>query len=87
MSDQDNPFPKGSRVEVWWTGERQWYIATVTDTRLEPHRVKGKDVLCHELHCQYVLDGLEQWHSLHNNRVRHFVSKSNDAGARRRLSK
>jgi hypothetical protein len=65
-----NPFPTGSHVEVWWAGDRQWYAAKVTDTRIELHKVKGAKVPCHEVHCVYELDGHEQWHSLHNNKMR-----------------
>ena len=32
--------------------------------------VKREKVLCREIYCVYELDGHEQWHSLHNNRVR-----------------
>ena len=36
-----NPFPTGSRVEVWWPGDRRWYVAQVTGTRIELHKIKG----------------------------------------------
>ena len=76
-----NPFPTGSRVEVWWTGDRQWYAARVTDTRIELHKVKGAKVPCHEVYCVYELDGHEQWHSLHNNKIRTAMAEpTNEAG-------
>ena len=65
-----NPFPTGSFVEVWWPGDRQWYAAKVKDTRIELHKVKGAKVPCHEVYCVYELDDHEQWHSLHNNKIR-----------------
>ena len=65
-----NPFPTGSYVEVWWPGERQWYAAHVADTRIELHKVMGTKVPFHEVFCHYELDSHEQWHSLHNNKVR-----------------
>ena len=65
-----NPFPTGSRVEIWWPGDKMWYIARVTDTRIEMHKVKGAIVPGHEVYCLYELDDHEQWHSLHNNKIR-----------------
>ena len=63
-------FPAGSRVDVWWPGDRAWYEADVVETRTEPHKIKGTRVLAREIFCRYRLDGVEKWHSLHNNRVR-----------------
>ena len=63
-------FPAGSRVDVWWPGDRAWYEADVIETRTEPHKIKGSRVLAREIFCRYLLDGVEKWHSLHNNRVR-----------------
>lgn len=63
-------YPAGSRVDVWWPGERQWFTAKVTETRTEVHTVKRTKVLCREIFCVYELDDHEQWHSLHNNKVR-----------------
>jgi len=65
-----NPFPNGSRVEVWWPGDWQWYVARVVDTRIELHKIKGAQVPCHEVYCHYELDNHKQWHSLHNNKLR-----------------
>ena len=65
-----NPFPTGSNVDVWWPGDKMWYAAKVTDTRIELHKVKGAKVPCHEVYCVYELDDHEQWHSLHNNKIR-----------------
>eukprot|EP00966_Prymnesium_polylepis_P019015 438317-Prymnesium_polylepis.1 len=65
-----NPFPTGANVEVWWTGDKMWYSARVTDTRIELHKIKGAMVPGHEVHCVYELDNHEQWHSLHNNKIR-----------------
>jgi hypothetical protein len=62
-------YPTGSRVKVYWPGEKQWYIAAVTSTRTEIHRVRKAQVKCREIYCVYELDGHEQWHSLHNNKV------------------
>ena len=63
-------FPIGSRVEVYWIYEKTWYSAVVTDTRTEHHTVRHKRTLCREIRCVYELDSHEQWHSLHNNKVR-----------------
>ena len=63
-------YPTGSRVDIYWPGERQWFTAQVTDTRTEVHTVKREKVLCREIYCVYELDDHEQWHSLHNNKVR-----------------
>ena len=75
-----NPFPIGSRVEVWWAGDRRWYVAQVTDTRIELHKIKGAKVPCHEVYCHYELDYHEQWHSLHNNKLR-MARTAGNAGA------
>ena len=37
--------PAGSRVDVWWPGDRAWYEADVIETRTEPHKIKGLRVL------------------------------------------
>ena len=50
--------------------DRAWYEADVIETRTEPHKIKGHRVLAREIFCRYLLDGVEKWHSLHNNRVR-----------------
>ena len=42
----------------------------VIETRTEQHKIKGSQVLAREIFCRYLLDGVEKWHSLHNNRVR-----------------
>ena len=67
-----NPFPTGSRIEIWWPGDKIWYTARVTGTRIELHKVRrrGAKVPCHEVYCVYELDNHEQWHSLHNNKIR-----------------
>ncbi|MDC0525364.1 hypothetical protein OAO87_00100 [bacterium] len=69
-SDVDDPFPTGSRVEVWWNGDKAFYRATVLKTRTNVHKIQGIQTLCREIYCDYDLDGHMQWHSLHNNRVR-----------------
>ena len=65
-----NPFPSGANIEVWWPGDKQWFAAQVTNTRIEHHKIKGVKVPCHEIYCVYELDRHEQWHSLHNNKIR-----------------
>ena len=30
-----NPFPTGSRVEIWWTGDKMWYAAKVAESEVE----------------------------------------------------
>ena len=67
-------YPTGSRVKVYWPGEKQWYIAAVTSTRTEIHKVRKVQVKCREIYCVYELDGHEQWHSLHNNKVQAAVT-------------
>ena len=65
-----NPYPTGSRIEVYWPGDRQWFGAKVTDTRITSYKIRGKNVMCHEVFCYYELDAHQQWHSLHNNKIR-----------------
>ena len=59
-----NPFPTGSRVDVWWTFHKEWYTALVTKTRIELHKIKGLMVPGHEIYCVYELDKHQQWHSM-----------------------
>ena len=63
-------FPIGTHVDVWWYGEKQWYSAWVIETRIESHVISKKKCWCREILCRYDLDGVEQWHSLHNNKIR-----------------
>lgn len=65
-----DPFPIGTRMQVWWPGDSSYYIATVLKTRVALHIIKRLKTLCREIFCEYELDGLMQWHSLHNNNVR-----------------
>ena len=64
-----DPFAVGTRVQVWWPGDSSYYIATVLKTRVAWHSIKRLKTLCREIFCEYDLDGLMQWHSLHNNKV------------------
>ena len=63
-------YPTGSRVDVYWCDDEEWYAATVLKTRTESHTVDGAKPLCREILCFYDLDGHIQWHSLHNRDVR-----------------
>ena len=72
MEDQ---YPSGSHVDVWWCGDKQWFLAKVTDTRTSVRTIKGEKVIVLEIHCRYLLDEVEQWHAMHNTTVR-FTSKS-----------
>ena len=42
MADTDR-YPTGSRVDVWWPGDEEWYTASVLKTRTEPHTIDGRD--------------------------------------------
>ena len=63
-------YPTGSRVDVWWPGDEEWYTASVLKTRTESHTIEGTKALCREIFCDYDLDGHMQWHSLHDDDVR-----------------
>jgi hypothetical protein len=39
-------YPTGSRVDVWWAGDKEWYTASVLKTRTEPHTIDGTKALC-----------------------------------------
>ena len=69
-SDVDDPFPAGTKVEVFWKDDKIWYRGEVLKTRTEWHAIRGQKTLTRELFCFYELDSHMQWHSLHNNRVR-----------------
>ena len=42
-------YPTGSRVDVWWPGDEEWYTATVLKTRTEPHTIDGTKARCGDL--------------------------------------
>jgi hypothetical protein len=73
------PFPTGTSVDVWWTGDKCFYSATVLTTRTAWNNIKRMRTLCREIYCDYELDGHMQWHSLHNNKVR--IAPDKSAGA------
>ena len=70
MSDVADPFPATSRIEVWWPGDACYYKATVLKTRTAWHSIKCVKTLTREIFCDYDLDGVMKWHSLHNTKVR-----------------
>ena len=74
-------YPTGSRVEVWWPGDKKWYLAEVTETRTQLRTIRREKVLCREIYCLYALDGLDFWHSLHNTRVRVATTTTEDAAS------
>ena len=67
--------PTGSRVNVWWPDDEEWYAATVLKTCTISHTVDGAETLCREIFCDYDLDGDTRWHSLHNHDVRVCVQR------------
>ena len=69
-SDIADPFPTGTRVDVWWPGDKRWYRASVLKTRTAWHSIQRTKTLCRELFCDYDLDGVMKFHSLHNTKVR-----------------
>ena len=75
-----DPFPTGTSVDIWWTGDKCFYSATVLTTRTAWHNIKRVRTLCREIYCDYMLvDGHMQWHSLHNNKVRTALEKGEGA--------
>eukprot|EP00966_Prymnesium_polylepis_P267076 6170135-Prymnesium_polylepis.1 len=69
-SDIADPFPTGTRVDVWWPGDKRWYRASVLKTRTAWHSILRTKTLCREIFCDYELDGVLKFHSLHNTKVR-----------------
>ena len=67
----DDPFPAGSKIEVFWKEEKTWFSASVLVTRTRWHTLRKSKTLTREIFCDYDLDGHMQWHSLHNNKIRH----------------
>ena len=63
-------YPTGSRVEMYWSKEKEWYAATVLKTRSESHVVDGAKTLCREILCDYDIGDRLQWHSMHVSHVR-----------------
>ena len=74
-------YPKDTRVEVYWPLYKNWYAATVLETRVRAHKVKAHEpsVKCREIFADYD-DGWQQWHSLHNNSVRRITTAFEDLG-------
>lgn len=75
-----DPFPTGVHVEVWWPGDSCYFRATVLTTRTAWHSIQRVKTLCREIYCDYDLDGVMKWHSLHNTRARMY----NGAGTPRK---
>ena len=63
-------YPVGSRVDVYWADDEEYYAATVLKTRTVSHTITGAKTLCREILCFYDFDQDIQWHSLHDRDVR-----------------
>ena len=72
--DVEDIYPRDTKVDVWWPGDRQWYSGTVLTTRVMKHGAKGRKTRDREIYVDYLLDGHMQYHSLHNNKVRKTVT-------------
>ena len=68
-----NPFTFNiaDKVEVYWTGEKQWFGGEVLEKRERMHTIAGKRVKAPEIRVHYHSDGETLWHALHNNSIRH----------------
>lgn len=55
-------------MDVWWKGEKEWFTAKVIKEREEWH-TKEKEFGT-EILCRYILDNVEEWHALYNNKIR-----------------
>ena len=70
ISDPPDPFPAGSKVDVFWTSPKQWYTGTITSTSVW-RGAKGlsRNPRRH-ISITYDIDGEELVHSLHETQVR-----------------
>ena len=66
--DEDR-YPTGSHVDVYWPIDEEWHAAMVLKTRTGS-AVNGAKTLCREILCLYDVGGDMQWHSLHDRDVR-----------------
>ena len=63
-------FPVGTRVELYWYGERVWYKATVIDSAVRKGKVHGNLLARREIKVKYDADNIVMWHALSDCSVR-----------------
>ena len=63
-------WPVGSRVEVYWYIDAEWYVGTVIGSRVKREMLAGVPTPVREIQVRYDMDAKELWHALHNNQVR-----------------
>ena len=69
-TDPPDPFPAGSRVDVFWKDPDQWYTGTITSTSVwRGAKGQSKNPRRH-ISITYDIDGEELVHSLHETTVR-----------------
>ena len=75
----DDLFPIGTRVEVWWYLDKQWYAGVVLDSKVRKGKVHGKSISRREIMVRYDSDDQRLWHALCSNSVREAKNEENDA--------
>ena len=76
QADDDRiPFPITSRVEIYWTKEKQWFAGEVINVGTQTVTLKGRKITTPTITVEYddgvkKADGDDWVHSLHNNSVR-----------------
>ena len=68
-NSQSHPYPIDTRVEVWWTEEKQWFPGTVISACSKSIKLKGRWMDTPHVQIEYD-DGWTYTHSLHNNTIR-----------------
>ena len=66
----DDLWPVGSRVEIYWTGEREWYIGTVTKSFVRRSLLAGRRVPLREIEVRYDFDNQKLTHKLNGTMIR-----------------
>jgi hypothetical protein len=59
-------YPAGTRVEVWWPDDAEWYAGRVIETRVEHYRKHGR---CREVGILYD-DAIFKWHTVFDHAIR-----------------
>ena len=68
--DPPDPFPTGSRVDVFWRDPDIWYTGTITSTNVwRGEKGKSRNPRRH-ISITYDVDGVQLVHSLHQTKVR-----------------
>ena len=75
MKQPEDPYPVGTNVDVYWTGDKTWFSGTVIDSHVTKKRTDNNAGI-RNIQVRYP-DG-DFTHTLHNNQVRKSAPKAHD---------